>query len=78
MVEQYENLRANVSQLGGCLGRIIQQTLGDNMLEKIEQIRLLAKSSRQGDTDARATLLDTLHSLTDQELLPVARHSIIF
>lgn len=73
MVEQYENLRANVSQLGGCLGRIIQQTLGDNMLEKIEQIRLLAKSSRQGDTDARATLLDTLHSLTDQELLPVAR-----
>jgi len=73
MGEQYENLRANVSQLGGCLGRIIEQTLGEGMLEKIEQIRLLAKSSRQGDTDARATLLDTLHSLTDQELLPVAR-----
>ena len=73
MTEQYENLRANVSQLGGCLGRIIQQTLGEEMLEKIEQIRLLAKSSRHGDTDARATLLDTLHKLTDQELLPVAR-----
>ncbi|MEQ3514618.1 phosphoenolpyruvate carboxylase [Pseudoalteromonas sp. BZB3] len=73
MGEQYENLRANVSQLGGCLGRIIQQTLGEGMLEKIEQIRLLAKSSRKGDSDARIRLLDTLHSLTDRELLPVAR-----
>ena len=73
MGEQYENLKANVSQLGGCLGRIIQQTLGESMLEKIEQIRLLAKSSRQGDSVARAKLLDTLHSLKDDELLPVAR-----
>ena len=73
MVKQYENLRSNVSQLGGSLGRIIKQELGDAMLEKIETIRLLAKSSRQGDTSARETLLKTLHQLSDEELLPVAR-----
>lgn len=73
MTEQYQTLRANVSMLGELLGQTIKQAQGPAMLDKVEQIRQLSKSSRGGNEQDRAKLIDTLHSLKDDELLPVAR-----
>ena len=73
MHEKYAALRGNVGLLGQLLGKTIKDHLGDEFLAKIETIRQLSKSSRQGNEEARQTLIDTLHGLSDEELLPVAR-----
>ena len=73
MHEKYAALRGNVGLLGQLLGKTIKDHLGEEFLAKIETIRQLAKSSRQGNEEARQNLLDTLHGLSDDELLPVAR-----
>lgn len=73
MNDKTSALRSNVSFLGQLLGTTIKNHLGEPLLEKVEKIRLLAKASRQGDTQARHDLLDTLRNLSDDELLPVTR-----
>ena len=73
MHEKYAALRGNVGLLGQLLGKTIKDHLGDEFLAKIETIRQLSKSSRQGNEEARQTLIDILHGLSDEELLPVAR-----
>ncbi|MFC3912612.1 phosphoenolpyruvate carboxylase [Pseudaeromonas sharmana] len=73
MHEKYAALRGNVGLLGQLLGKTIKDHLGDEFLAKIETIRQLAKASRKGDEKARQDLLSILHSLSDDELLPVAR-----
>ncbi|ESP94493.1 phosphoenolpyruvate carboxylase [Pseudoalteromonas luteoviolacea] len=73
MDQQYTNLRRNVSLLGECLGATIEHALGSELLEKVEQIRHLAKASRSGDHQARDALINTLKALSNEELLPVCR-----
>lgn len=73
MTEQYASLRSNVSQLGQMLGQIIAQAQGQETLDKVEEIRHLAKSSRSGNESDRQALIETLRNLSDEALLPVAR-----
>ena len=73
MNEKYAALRANVGMLGQLLGKSIKDHQGQAFLDKIETIRQLAKSSRKGNEADRERLLDTLRTLSDDELLPVAR-----
>ncbi|CCQ10979.1 Phosphoenolpyruvate carboxylase [Pseudoalteromonas luteoviolacea B = ATCC 29581] len=73
MSEQYAALRANVSMLGQLLGRTIEQAQGTALLDKVEQIRHLSKSARSGNKQDRAALIEMLHSLKEEELLPVSR-----
>ncbi|MEC4088948.1 phosphoenolpyruvate carboxylase [Pseudoalteromonas rubra] len=73
MQQQYTELKRNVSLLGELLGTTIAHSQGAEVLEKVELIRHLAKSSRGGDVQARETLIETLQSLPDEELLPVCR-----
>ena len=73
MNEKYAALRANVSMLGQLLGKSIKDHQGQVFLDKIETIRQLAKSSRKGNEADRERLLETLRTLSDDELLPVAR-----
>ncbi|TMP31791.1 phosphoenolpyruvate carboxylase [Pseudoalteromonas rubra] len=73
MQQQYTELKRNVSLLGELLGTTIAHSQGTEVLEKVELIRHLAKSSRSGDVQARETLIETLQSLPDEELLPVCR-----
>ncbi len=73
MSDQYAALRSNVSLLGQVLGQTIEQALGEQALDKVEQIRQLAKSSRNGDELAREQLLTELQNLSDDELLLVVR-----
>ncbi len=70
---KYTPLRRNVSMLGRLLGNIIAESEGPEFLAKIEQIRLLSKSARGGDTTDRESLRDTLDSLDTGQLVPVAR-----
>ena len=66
MHEKYAALRGNVGLLGQLLGKTIKDHLGDEFLAKIETIRQLSKSSRQGNEEARQTLIDILHGLSDE------------
>ncbi|WP_313681841.1 phosphoenolpyruvate carboxylase [Pantoea sp.] len=73
MNEQYSAMRSNVSMLGKLLGDTIKDALGENILDKVETIRKLSKSSRAGNDTHRKELLSTLQNLSNDELLPVAR-----
>jgi len=73
MSDMYAALRGNVGMLGQLLGKTIKEHLGEEFLGKIENIRQLAKSSRQGNEEDRQKLISTLKNLSDDELLPVAR-----
>ncbi|MEE3652230.1 MULTISPECIES: phosphoenolpyruvate carboxylase [unclassified Brenneria] len=73
MNEQYSAMRSNVSMLGKLLGDTIKEALGENILDKVETIRKLSKSSRAGSEKHRKELLNTLQNLSNDELLPVAR-----
>ena len=66
-------LRDKVRLLGTLLGRTIENQYGTPMLERIEQIRQLAKKARQGDNSAHNELLTLLKNLPDDELVPVVR-----
>ncbi|WOT05108.1 phosphoenolpyruvate carboxylase [Shewanella youngdeokensis] len=73
MVDMYASLRSNVGILGQILGDTIRTDLDDTFLDKIEQIRHLSKSSRQGNDAAREEMLTLLSSLSDDELVPFAK-----
>ncbi|PKH19137.1 phosphoenolpyruvate carboxylase [Enterobacterales bacterium CwR94] len=73
MNEQYSAMRSNVSMLGKLLGDTIKDALGENILDRVETIRKLSKSSRAGNDAHRKELLTTLQNLSNEELLPVAR-----
>ncbi|CCO76993.1 phosphoenolpyruvate carboxylase [Erwinia amylovora Ea266] len=66
-------MRSNVSMLGKLLGDTIKDALGENILDRVETIRQLSKSSRAGNDAHRQQLLSTLQNLSNDELLPVAR-----
>ncbi|MCC5827430.1 phosphoenolpyruvate carboxylase [Alkalimonas sp.] len=72
-MEHYAALRANVGLLGTQLGDLIRQHLGEDVYQRIEQIRQLSKEARAGDSDREHQLKQLLQSLSDDELLPVAR-----
>ncbi|BDM66121.1 phosphoenolpyruvate carboxylase [Shewanella sp. NFH-SH190041] len=73
MTDIYAPLRSNVSNLGQILGDTMRSHLGDAFVEKVEQIRQLAKQSRQGDAESRQQMLDLLTQLPDDELVPFAK-----
>jgi phosphoenolpyruvate carboxylase len=72
-MSQYAALRANVGLLGTQLGDTVRNQLGPAVLERIEQIRQLAKQARQGTAAEHQQLKQILAGLTDDEILPVAR-----
>ncbi|MDB0034803.1 phosphoenolpyruvate carboxylase, partial [bacterium] len=62
-----------VGILGQILGDTIRTDLDDAFIDKIEQIRQLAKNSRQGDEASREAMLKLLTALPDNELVPFAK-----
>lgn len=73
MNEQYSAMRSNVSMLGTLLGDTIKDALGEEILDRVESIRKLSKSSRAGNEANRQALLSTLQNLSNEQLLPVAK-----
>tara|TARA_E500000331_G_scaffold238282_1_gene228627 strand:+ start:1923 stop:4529 length:2607 start_codon:yes stop_codon:yes gene_type:complete len=66
-------LRHRVRVLGDLLGQTMAAQLGDEFLEKVEQIRLLAKTRRQEGHGDFAQLREVLADLDEDQLISVAR-----
>jgi phosphoenolpyruvate carboxylase len=66
-------LQQRIRDLGATLGETIASELGDHWLEKIEEIRLLGRSSVFGEQEATSQLIREFSSLQDEELLVIAR-----
>ncbi len=73
MIEQYSAMRNNINMLGHLLGETISDAQGSDILQLIENIRVLSKSSRTGDDQARQQLLKTLQNISTENIIPVAR-----
>jgi len=73
MNKNYSAMRENVNMLGKLLGNTIKEAQGDDILNKVERIRQLSKSSRSGNEADRQALLTTLQNLSNEELIPVAK-----
>jgi phosphoenolpyruvate carboxylase len=67
-----DSLSAEIRKLGHILGEIIVKLEGKPILDLEEKLRLLAKSSRGGDTKAEADLLDAVRTLTVSEAARMA------
>lgn len=74
MSDLHEALRDDVRMLGESLGRTIASHLGDGFVERIEQVRQLAKAGRSdvGEPE-HDQLLNAIGALEKDEVLPMAR-----
>lgn len=68
-----DSLRDNIRMLGRILGDTISQTHGQEVLDQVEAIRKMARDSRKGNEQARSQLTQLLSSLSDEQMLIVAR-----
>lgn len=59
--------------LGRFLGETISDAQGSDILDLIENIRVLSRDSRAGNDQARQKLLDTLATISNDNIIPVAR-----
>ncbi|MHA2939300.1 phosphoenolpyruvate carboxylase [Vibrio sp. RC27] len=73
MNETYAALKSNVRMLGKMLGDTIENADGSVILEKVETIRQLSKSARDGNHDDHLALVEEIKNLPDDQLKPVAR-----
>ena len=73
MDDPQKTLRANVRLLGRLLGNTMRTALGDDFLARIEKVRELSKSVRQGSATDEDALITLLHGLSDAEIEPVVR-----
>lgn len=73
MSQLYHEMRNNIHMLGDFLGETIRDAQGNEILELIENIRQLSRSSRSGDEKAREQLLDMLANISTENIIPVAR-----
>ncbi|SJN57480.1 Phosphoenolpyruvate carboxylase [Vibrio ruber DSM 16370] len=73
MNEKYTALKSNVSMLGRLLGKTILDADGSVILEKVETIRKLSKSLKDGNPADRDTLVEEIKNLSDDQITPVAR-----
>jgi phosphoenolpyruvate carboxylase len=67
-----DSLSSEIRKLGHILGEIIVKLEGKDIFDLEERLRLLAKSSRAGDTRAEKDLLDAVHQLTVSEAARMA------
>ncbi|MBE1300848.1 MAG: phosphoenolpyruvate carboxylase [Alteromonadaceae bacterium] len=68
-----DQLKSSVRYLGSKLGETIKAQLGDEWLERIEQVRKAGKRSNQGEQDATELMASMFAQLSDSDLLVMAR-----
>ncbi|TCP95369.1 phosphoenolpyruvate carboxylase type 1 [Cricetibacter osteomyelitidis] len=73
MTSEYNTMRNNINMLGRFLGETISDVQGSEILDLIENIRVLSRNSRNGDEKARNQLVDTLANISSNNIIPVAR-----
>ncbi|MDO6593433.1 phosphoenolpyruvate carboxylase [Neptuniibacter sp. 1_MG-2023] len=73
MTDLHEALRDDVRMLGASLGDTIKAHLGDELFEKIETVRQLAKAGRNTAEPEHEKLLHALKGLSEDDVLPLSR-----
>jgi phosphoenolpyruvate carboxylase len=69
-----DQLRLDIRRLGNQLGESLVRQNGQELLDLVEQVRALGKSSRRGGSQEAAGALDTLLAeLTVEEVIPLVR-----
>jgi phosphoenolpyruvate carboxylase len=69
-----ESLRLDIRRLGNQLGESLVRQNGDQLLELVEKVRALGKSSRRGGSlDAAGELDSLLAELSVEEVIPLVR-----
>ena len=66
-------LRNNIHLLGDLLGKLLKYREGQDLFNKIETIRGLAKQAHEGSSSAAQQLVEFLQQLTTKEMLVVVR-----
>jgi phosphoenolpyruvate carboxylase len=72
MNEKYAALKSNVRMLGKMLGDTIANADGRVILDKVETIRQLSKSARDGNHNDHLALIEEIKNLPDEQMKPVA------
>lgn len=67
------SMRADVRTLGSLLGEVIAEDRGSELVDRIEEIRALAKRARSGGEERWGRLSACLRSLPEEDLVDVAR-----
>lgn len=74
MNEKYTALKSNVNMLGRVLGdTILNDSDGKTIFRKVETIRKLSKSARDGSKEGYAAMVEEIRNLSDDQITPVAR-----
>ncbi len=68
-----ETLRENVRLLGELLGDTIRDHEGEDLFQKIEDIRQLGKAIQQSEDEDSTPLVERLGELNDRDILPIVR-----
>lgn len=71
--DQNVPLRDDVRMLGNLLGQTIRQQAGEEIFNKVEEIRQLAKVINNGNTAATDQLISILHNLPLEQLVPITK-----
>ena len=76
--DRQESLRADIRRLGAQLGDSIQRNVSVEFFELVEKVRVLARSTREGDDSARAELERTVAGVSEIEAILLVRAFTIY
>lgn len=76
--DRQDRLRADIRRLGAQLGDSIQRLVSVEFFELVEKVRLLARSTRDGDEAARKELEETVAGVSEIEAILLVRAFTIY
>lgn len=76
--DRQDRLRADIRRVGAQLGNSIQRNVSVEFYELVEKVRVLARSTREGDESARAELETTVADVTEVEAILLVRAFTIY
>ncbi len=76
--ERQDRLRADIRRLGAQLGDSIQRNVSVEFYELVEKVRVLARSTREGDDAAREELEATVAGVSEIEAILLVRAFTIY
>ena len=75
---RHDELRADIRRLGNQLGETIQRNVSTDFFELVEQVRALARETREGNTESSAALDAKVADLSEVEAILLVRAFTIY